>query len=66
MHHEFIFLIFIFLHFYLGGYHYSLKMYVYEKVRARNFGRAWGFIQFSQSIPNGIGIPISGTNTINT
>ena len=47
--------------FFLGGYHYSLKMYVYEKVRARNFGRAWGFIQFSQSIPNGIGIPISGT-----
>lgn len=45
---------------FLGGYHYSLKMYVYEKVRARNFARAWGFIQFSQSIPNGLGIPISG------
>ena len=28
-----------------GGHHYALKMYVYEKVRARNFGRAWGYIQ---------------------
>ena len=43
-----------------GGYHYSLKMYVYEKVRARNFARAWGFIQCSQAIPNGLGIPITG------
>jgi len=31
-----------------GGYHYSLKMYVFEKVRARNFARAWGFLQASQ------------------
>ena len=32
----------------VGGYHYSLKMYVFEKVRARNFARAWGFVQASQ------------------
>lgn len=31
-----------------GGYHYSLKMYTFEKVRARNFARAWGFVQFFQ------------------
>ena len=24
---------------------FSLKMYVYQKVRARNFARAWGYIQ---------------------
>jgi hypothetical protein len=44
-----------------GGYHYSLKMYIYEKVRARNFARAWGFAQCSMAIPNAIGIPILGT-----
>lgn len=35
---------------FLGGYHYSLKMFTFEKVRARNFARAWGFVQFSQVI----------------
>jgi predicted MFS family arabinose efflux permease len=43
-----------------GGFNYCLKMYVYEKVRARNFARAWGFVQFSMAIPNFIGIPLSG------
>ena len=27
---------------------FSLKMYVYQKVRARNFARAWGYIQVDQ------------------
>ncbi|KAL1131236.1 hypothetical protein AAG570_010854 [Ranatra chinensis] len=43
-----------------GGYHYSLKMYTYERVRARNFARTWGFVQFSQAIPIAIGVPITG------
>merc|ERR1719189_1759621 len=43
-----------------GGFMYSLKMYIYEKVRARNFARAWGFAQFSMSLPNMFGVPISG------
>lgn len=43
-----------------GGYHYSLKMYTYEKVRARNFARTWGFVQCSQAIPIALGVPISG------
>ncbi|XP_011690729.1 PREDICTED: monocarboxylate transporter 8-like isoform X2 [Wasmannia auropunctata] len=43
-----------------GGYHYSLKMYTYERVRARNFARTWGFVQCSQAIPIAIGVPISG------
>jgi len=45
---------------FIGGYNYSLKMYVYQKVRARNFARAWGYIQCSQAIPNMVGIPIAG------
>ncbi|XP_050427858.1 monocarboxylate transporter 10 isoform X2 [Adelges cooleyi] len=43
-----------------GGYHYSLKMYTYERVRARNFARTWGFVQCSQAIPIALGVPISG------
>ena len=35
-----------------GGYHYALKMYIYEKVRARNFARAWSFAQFAMAVPN--------------
>lgn len=45
-----------------GGYHYSLKMYTYERVRARNFAKTWGFVQCSQAIPIAIGVPISGTS----
>ncbi|XP_065225888.1 monocarboxylate transporter 10 isoform X3 [Planococcus citri] len=43
-----------------GGYNYSLKMYTYERVRARNFARTWGFVQCSQSIPIVVGVPLSG------
>jgi len=42
-----------------GGYHYTLKMFVFEKVRARNFARAWGFLQASQALPILFGIPIT-------
>ena len=44
-----------------GGYNYSLKMYTYERVRARNFARTWAFVQCSQSIPIIIGVPLTGT-----
>ncbi|XP_037074824.1 monocarboxylate transporter 2-like [Pollicipes pollicipes] len=43
-----------------GGYSYSLKMFTYEKVRARNFASTWGFIQCSQAIPIALGVPIAG------
>lgn len=43
-----------------GGYHYSLKIYTYERVRARNFARTWGFVQCAQAIPIAVGIPIAG------
>ena len=41
-----------------GGYHYSLKMYIYEKVRARNFARAWSFTQMAMGLGLIIGLPI--------
>eukprot|EP00094_Tigriopus_californicus_P009120 TCALIF_08791-PA protein Name:"Similar to SLC16A7 Monocarboxylate transporter 2 (Homo sapiens)" AED:0.01 eAED:0.01 QI:0/0.4/0.16/0.83/1/1/6/215/606 len=43
----------------LGGYIYSLRMYLFEKVRARNFARAWGFAQCAMALPNLIGMPIT-------
>ena len=43
-----------------GGFHYALKMFTYEKVRARNFARTWGFVQCSQAIPTALGVPITG------
>jgi len=46
--------------FFYGGYLYSLKMCLYEKARARNFNRAWGFLQAAQSLPILVGIPVSG------
>ena len=35
-------------------------MYVYQKVRARNFAKAWGYVQCSQALPNMFGIPLAG------
>ena len=45
---------------FLGGYFYSLKVYVFEKVRSKSFPWAWGFIQLFQSIPLSIGVPLHG------
>ena len=45
---------------FIGGYSYTLKMYVYQKVRARNFAKAWGYVQRSQALPNMFGIPLAG------
>lgn len=47
-----------------GGYHYSLKMYTYERVRSRNFARTWGFVQCSQAVPIAIGVPLSGNKVL--
>lgn len=46
--------------FFYGGYMYSLKTFTFEKVRARNFSRAWGFIQCSHAVPMVIGVPLTG------
>ena len=41
-----------------GGYAYTLKMYIYEKVRARNFARAWSFAQMAMGVSTVIGVPV--------
>lgn len=41
-----------------GGYLYSLKLCVFEKVRARNYSRTWSFMMWSQALPNFIGISV--------
>lgn len=56
-----MFFVFLFSGIFCGGYHYSLKMYIYERVRGRNFSKAWGFIQWSQAIPIIIGVSLAGT-----
>ncbi|CAL8110048.1 unnamed protein product [Orchesella dallaii] len=43
-----------------GGYSYSLKVYTYERVRARHFARAWSFVQWSQAVPVLVSIPLTG------
>ncbi|KAG8189865.1 hypothetical protein JTE90_023372 [Oedothorax gibbosus] len=43
-----------------GGLHYSLKMLVFEKIRAKSFSRAWAYVEWAQSVPALIGIPVSG------
>eukprot|EP00095_Tigriopus_kingsejongensis_P005299 snap_masked-scaffold337_size202799-processed-gene-0.7 protein:Tk05299 transcript:snap_masked-scaffold337_size202799-processed-gene-0.7-mRNA-1 annotation:"monocarboxylate transporter 12-like" len=45
---------------FLGGYHHALKMFVYEKVRSRNFASSWSFVQFFQGLGALIGIPGTG------
>ena len=55
------YLIFVWVYgIFLGGHQYALKMYLFEKVRARNFANAWGFVQFSQGVSILLGVPITG------
>ncbi|KAI1286975.1 Monocarboxylate transporter 14 [Halotydeus destructor] len=42
--------------FFYGVFLYSLKMFLYEKVRAHNFNRAWGLLNCSQSLTIIIGV----------
>lgn len=48
----------------LGGYCYSLKVYTYERARARHFPRAWSFLQSSQAIPLFFGVPLTSKNVL--
>ena len=45
--------------FFYGGHCYSIKMFLLEKVRARNLNRAWSFLQASQALPLFVGVPIT-------
>ncbi|XP_035217908.1 uncharacterized protein LOC118191216 [Stegodyphus dumicola] len=55
--HGYVLFVWIYGIFY-GGYIYSLKLCVFEKVRARNYARAWSLILCSQAIPSFFGLPV--------
>ena len=42
-----------------GAYTYALKVFVLQKVRARNFALAWSLVQMSQSVSVLTGVCIS-------
>lgn len=42
-----------------GGFAYSLKMYIYEKVRAKNFARAWSLAQGVMGAACILGMPVT-------
>ncbi|OQR76370.1 monocarboxylate transporter 12-like, partial [Tropilaelaps mercedesae] len=42
-----------------GGLGYSLKLLVFERLRARHFSRAWGFVHWSMSAPIILILPIT-------
>jgi len=42
----------------LGGHSYSLKTYVFEKVRSKRFPWAWGVIQLVQGLSLGLILPL--------
>jgi len=55
------YLIFVCIYgFFFGGYQYTLKMYVYKKVKAKNFNQTWSLIQCVQAIPLLTGVTITG------
>ncbi|ODM97624.1 hypothetical protein Ocin01_09058 [Orchesella cincta] len=44
----------------LGSYNYVLKAWTYEKTRAKNFSRAWSFVQCAQGLGCILGVPATG------
>lgn len=45
---------------FLGGFHYVLKMYTFEKIRAKHFPRGWSFVQGARCFPILFGVPLTG------
>ena len=46
--------------FLLGGYRYAIKVYTFERVRARNFSRAWSLVQAASALSSLLAAPITG------
>lgn len=42
----------------LGSFRYSMKMLALERIRAKHFTKAWGFIKTAEAIPVLFGIPL--------
>ena len=36
---------------FLGGFHLTLAVFTFDKVRVKNFSRAWGFVQGVKALP---------------
>ena len=55
------YLLFVWLYgVFLGGFHYVLKVYTFERIRAKHFPRGWSFVQGARSLPILIGLPVTG------
>lgn len=50
---------------FLGGFHYVLKVYTFERIRAKHFPRGWSFVQGARAFPILIGLPITGYINVN-
>ncbi|XP_043207248.1 monocarboxylate transporter 12-like [Amphibalanus amphitrite] len=46
--------------FLLGGYRYAIKVYTFERVRARNFSRAWSLVQAAGALSSLLAAPVTG------
>jgi len=44
----------------LGGFQYALPILVLERLRAKNFARAWSFVEGIRFLPVLLGVPIAG------
>ncbi|KAK2716431.1 monocarboxylate transporter 2-like isoform X2 [Artemia franciscana] len=44
----------------LGGFQYALPILVLERLRAKNFARAWSFVEGVRFLPVLLGVPIAG------
>lgn len=42
----------------LGSFRYSMKMLALERIRAKHFTKAWGFIKTAEAIPVLFGVPL--------
>ena len=45
----------------LGGYQYALHQYTLDRIRARQFARAWAFVLAAKAVPVLLGVPIAGS-----
>ena len=50
---------------FLGGFHYVLKVFTFERIRAKHFPRGWSFVQGARALPILFGLPLTGYMNIN-
>ena len=50
---------------FLGGFHYVLKVFTFERIRAKHFPRGWSFVQGARALPILFGLPLTGYMNVN-